>query len=216
MTPCILALDCSLRRTNIAVYNSEKLLASHQSELGRHQAAELPLIIEALLRKSSISFENLNLIAVTNGPGYFTGIRVGAAYAMALAFGLGIRIIPISTLVMLAYPYIKEQSPVLATLYAGREHVYAASFACSQELPPGEYKRETLENWLKLNPCTVISDDPEKVSSSVSLSVPVLQVTPNPEALIFTVLKELNQQISPLNLTISYYRDPDLGKPKLI
>ena len=128
MKDLILALDCSLRWTNVAVFADGGVLLSKCLDIGRRQAAELPLVVEGALKETGRAFSDIGLVAVTNGPGYFTGIRVGAAYAAALAYGLGVKIAPVSTLHMLAYPRVLQSQPVLALVYAGRESVYAASF----------------------------------------------------------------------------------------
>ncbi|MBQ7569551.1 MAG: tRNA (adenosine(37)-N6)-threonylcarbamoyltransferase complex dimerization subunit type 1 TsaB, partial [Synergistaceae bacterium] len=90
----ILAIDCSLRLTCAALSGG----GSFAMDLGRAQAAELPVKVEELLKNSGVSFSDINYIALANGPGYFTGIRVGAAYAAGLAFALGIKIIPVNSL----------------------------------------------------------------------------------------------------------------------
>ena len=90
----MLVLDCSLRLTGAAVARCGEVLSQESEDLGRRQAAELPLMAERVLAAAGMTFADIDLMAVTSGPGYFTGIRVGVAYAAALAYGLGVRIVP--------------------------------------------------------------------------------------------------------------------------
>ena len=83
----MLVLDCSLRLTGAAVARCGEVLSQESEDLGRRQAAELPLMAERVLAAAGMTFADIDLMAVTSGPGYFTGIRVGVAYAAALAYG---------------------------------------------------------------------------------------------------------------------------------
>ncbi|MDR2527523.1 MAG: tRNA (adenosine(37)-N6)-threonylcarbamoyltransferase complex dimerization subunit type 1 TsaB [Synergistaceae bacterium] len=169
----LLALDCSLKWTNAAVLSLSEgdLLAAKRLDIGRRQAAELPLVVEDLLAETGRSFEDLGLVAVTNGPGYFTGIRVGVSYGAALAYGLGLKIAPVSTLHMLAFSWLPQVKTVLVVVYAGRERLYAASFGnAERELAPGKYSGEELAVWLDAQDpesAILVSDEPAKTSDSL-------------------------------------------------
>ena len=80
----LLAVDCSMRITGVALSECGKAVASESLDLGRRQSEELPLMAERLLSGVGWSWSDIGFVAVTNGPGYFTGIRVGAAWASAI------------------------------------------------------------------------------------------------------------------------------------
>ena len=209
MNELTLALDCSLRWTNVALAADGDILFSQCLDIGRRQAAELPLIAERALLQSQRTFDDLGLIAVTNGPGYFTGIRIGVSYAAGLAYGLGIKILPVSTLQMLAYPDILRSHPVLAVVYAGRGHVYAASFGCGNDLPAGEYKGVELKNWLSdRQDVLVVSDDPQKAAESSGLDRDIRHRPPDAAAVARIACENPNTAVSPMELTVSYHREP--------
>ncbi|MDR2178919.1 MAG: tRNA (adenosine(37)-N6)-threonylcarbamoyltransferase complex dimerization subunit type 1 TsaB [Synergistaceae bacterium] len=237
----ILALDCSLRWTNAAVFEDGEVLASERLDIGRRQAAELPLVVERVLKETNRSFKDIGLVAVTNGPGYFTGIRVGASYAAALAYGLGVKVAPVSTLRMLAYPYTgkSKSRPVLALVYAGKGRVYAASFGCAQygntELPPGEYGGDQLGAWLQENPeeILLVSDDPEKAAETSGLTSREILLSPADAAVVAAIAAQMLEAsyadsrsndsiqsiafpaafpiVSPMELKIFYHRNPQVG-----
>jgi tRNA threonylcarbamoyladenosine biosynthesis protein TsaB len=92
----VLAFDCAVSGLGVAVVRADRPLASLR-EAGRDQAARLLPAIEALLEQAGVARRELSLIAVTVGPGSFTGVRVGLAAARGLAVGLGLPLAGFST-----------------------------------------------------------------------------------------------------------------------
>lgn len=209
MKDLLLALDCSLRWTNAAVFRDGNVLASERLDIGRRQAAELPATAERALRHAGGVLNDVGTIAVTTGPGYFTGLRVGAAWAAALAYGLKIEIVPVSTLRMLAYSHILEARPVLSVVYAGHGFVYAASFGCDNDLPAGEYTGIALEERLNgRQDILIVSDDPERACSAIDLKRPVVQTLPDAAIVARIADSDRGAAIPPMALRISYHRAP--------
>jgi tRNA threonylcarbamoyladenosine biosynthesis protein TsaB len=91
-----LAFDCAVSGLGIAVVRDGRPLAQLREE-GRDQAARLLPAIAAVLADAGVARRDLTLIAVTVGPGSFTGVRVGLAAARGLAVGLGIPLAGIAT-----------------------------------------------------------------------------------------------------------------------
>lgn len=196
----ILAVDCCLKITGVALMVDGVILDSEQQDLGRLQTSMLPLMVRGMLERNGVAFGAVEYVALTNGPGYFTGIRVGAAYASGLAYACGAKIIPVSSLEMLA-----ESSglsgKILAVVYAGHGYVYAE---CAGSLTAGEYTLDEIHEWLAKNPDAVaISDDPERAGVSDAV-----RVRPSISALCEMAKNRLDSAISPLDLKISYYRSP--------
>jgi tRNA threonylcarbamoyladenosine biosynthesis protein TsaB len=92
----VLAFDCALTGLAVAVTRDGAVLADHRAE-GRDQAATLLPAIAATLEKAGVARRELSLIAVTVGPGSFTGVRVGLATARGLAVALGVPLAGITT-----------------------------------------------------------------------------------------------------------------------
>ncbi len=201
----LLAFDCCLKLTGVALMTGEKIFYEQQ-DLGRRQSAELPKMTEKILRENNISFRDINYVALTNGPGYFTGIRVGAAYASGLAYASGAKIIPVSTLEMLAYAFKKNNNSsekILTLIYAGHGFVYAEA---KNFLEAGEYSHEFIKSWLEKNPdAKIISDDPEKINiDEIKFEI----VKPDLISLCELAKIKIKEAINPMELKIAYYRAP--------
>ena len=199
----ILAAECCLKLTGAAVMSGDKIFHM-QKDLGRQQTSELPKICESLMNDAGLTWPDLNYIALTNGPGYFTGIRVGAAYATGLAYASGAKIIPVSTLELLPYTFRKTHnaSKILTVIYAGHGFAYAS---CEGFLEPGEYPHDSILSWLAENPDAVtISDDPGRTA----LDAEILQVKPDVVSLCEIARDNINMAVTPESLRICYYRAP--------
>ncbi|MDR2779671.1 MAG: tRNA (adenosine(37)-N6)-threonylcarbamoyltransferase complex dimerization subunit type 1 TsaB, partial [Synergistaceae bacterium] len=79
--PLTLALDCALRRINLGASDGGKLLGEFSADVGARQSEILPPAVQNFLSALGKTVRDVELIAVTAGPGYFTGIRVGLSYA---------------------------------------------------------------------------------------------------------------------------------------
>ncbi len=199
----VLAIDCSLRKTGVAICDSSgKILAKDQQDLGRSQALELPFMAERVLKNSGISWENISHVAVTNGPGYFTGIRVGAAYASGVAFALGAKMLAVSSLDVLGRSFGSD-GKFLTMVYAGHGFVYASA----ENLREGEYSHDEILSWLRKHDVkNIISDDPARLNPELNLEI--LRVNPDLESLCEIACENFDDAIEPTDLKICYYRAP--------
>ena len=179
-----------------------EITASEQGDLGRRQSQELPLMAGRLLAKSNLAWDSIDYVALTNGPGYFTGIRVGAAYASGVAYASGAKVIPVSSLELLAASS-GQPGKTLAVVYAGHGFVYAS---CDGFLEAGEYTLEAVHEWFTKNPdAVIISDDPERTALQ---GAEILTVKPDVRTLCELAKNRTQFAISPMELKISYFRAP--------
>jgi tRNA threonylcarbamoyladenosine biosynthesis protein TsaB len=111
----VLAFDCAVSGLGVALVRDGATLASLREE-GREQAARLLPAIAAAMEQADVERRALSMVAVTTGPGSFTGVRVGLAAARGLAMALGIPLAGIATTaVLLAQAGVQERL-VLAAL----------------------------------------------------------------------------------------------------
>jgi tRNA threonylcarbamoyladenosine biosynthesis protein TsaB len=120
MKNLILGIDCSGAMTSIGLASAEENLGETNLLLGRRQSQELPRMVSEMLRLWGAEPRDLSALAVTRGPGFFSGIRVGMAYVLSLAFSLKIPVIPLSSLEVLAFGVAVEGIPVISLLPAKR------------------------------------------------------------------------------------------------
>lgn len=142
--PLTLAIDCSLRWINLGLGDERGLLGEEALDVGRKQSEALPSAAESFLARHDRLFSDLERIAVTVGPGYYTGIRVGLSYAAALAESLGIHVIPLSTLWAMAAPLLAAGRTIIPVVKARNGAVYAAAYtgtldAVAVPLPPAYF-----------------------------------------------------------------------------
>ena len=129
----VLAIDTALGACAAAVLDSRAgaMLASLSEAMTRGHAEALMPLIARVMDAARCEFAELDRIAVTVGPGSFTGLRVGIAAARAIALAAGKPAIGLSTLSALAAPHVAARSDriILAAIDARNEQVYFQVFA---------------------------------------------------------------------------------------
>src|SRR5471032_879367 len=106
----VLAFDCAVSGLAVAVVRDGSALAIHREE-GREQAARLVPAIAAVLQQAAVDRRALSMIAVTIGPGSFTGVRVGLAAARGLAIALDVPLAGLSTTATLLAQAPDQRAP---------------------------------------------------------------------------------------------------------
>jgi tRNA threonylcarbamoyladenosine biosynthesis protein TsaB len=124
----ILALDTATRWTALALHSGTAVL-SEQGWYGRNtQTIELTPAIDAMLQRAGISAADLDAIAVSLGPGSYTGLRVGMGVAKGLALANQIPLIGVPTLDIVAAAFQPLDHPLLVVAEAGRTRICAARY----------------------------------------------------------------------------------------
>lgn len=124
----ILALDTSSRAASCAVSQEGTLLGEYFINSGlTHSQTILPMV-EHLLSTSKQPLDTIDLIAVSHGPGSFTGLRIGISSVKGMAMALDIPVLGISTLTGLAYNIRHLPGLIVPTMDARRNNLYTAIF----------------------------------------------------------------------------------------
>ncbi|TIR27501.1 MAG: tRNA (adenosine(37)-N6)-threonylcarbamoyltransferase complex dimerization subunit type 1 TsaB [Mesorhizobium sp.] len=128
----LLAIDCAASLCAACFYDADagKELGRERRDLGKGHAEHLMAVIETALEASGAGYPDLDAVAVSIGPGSFTGLRVGVSTARGLALALKIPAIGVTTLEALAAEGASTfpGRAVLAALDAGREEIHAALY----------------------------------------------------------------------------------------
>ena len=126
----ILALESSALTASAAVCEESRLLGEITLNNGNTHSETLLPMTESLLCFLGLQVSDMDLFAVSIGPGSFTGIRIGAATVKGLAFGSGKPCIGVSTLAALAYNVPVPGGLICPVMNARRGQVYTALFRC--------------------------------------------------------------------------------------
>jgi tRNA threonylcarbamoyladenosine biosynthesis protein TsaB len=118
-----LSIDTALNACSAALVHDGQVLGSRVEVMARGQAERLALLVAEAMEGADIGFDQLDRIGVTRGPGTFTGLRVGLAFARGLALALGKPCVGFSTLEVLAHgasqPKIVAAISVAGSLFVG-------------------------------------------------------------------------------------------------
>ena len=100
----ILAIETTTKNCSVALFENEKLLALKEQYSDDYSHAEqLTLFITEVMQETQLSLNNINAIALSKGPGSYTGLRIGTSTVKGLCYSLDIPLISISTLKAMAY-----------------------------------------------------------------------------------------------------------------
>lgn len=131
----VLAIDTSTMSGSVALCEGPVILAESLLTLRSTHSERLLAQVEQVLEAAGLTTGQLDMLAVVQGPGSFTGLRVGLATAKGLATAAGIPLFGVSTLEALAMNLPFCQYPVHAFLDARKQEVYTCRYDCRNGLP---------------------------------------------------------------------------------
>lgn len=145
----ILGVDSTATAASCAVYEDGKIRSLIYSNTGlTHSQTLLPMVDDAL-KKAGIAIDDIDLFAVSNGPGSFTGVRIGVSAVKGLAQPLNKKCITVSTLETIAKPLQNTGCYAVAVMDARCNQVYTAQFDCE-----GGFKRVTEDEAINIDELT--------------------------------------------------------------
>jgi tRNA threonylcarbamoyladenosine biosynthesis protein TsaB len=174
MSSYILNIETSTKACSVALFNGDKLLSFREQVTDKFSHSEkLSLYISEVVKEAEISFSQLKAVAVSMGPGSYTGLRIGVSSAKGLCYALDIPLIAISTLKSMAYEMSRVEK---ADLYcpmidARRMEVYSAFYdaennmirkICADIIDKDSYKKELS------NKVIFFGDGAEKIHSTIN------------------------------------------------
>lgn len=124
----ILALETSAKSVSAAVVENGAVLASAYQNTGLTHSRTLMPLVDGMLKAAELPLENVDLIAVAQGPGSFTGLRIGVAAAKGLAWAKDLPCCGVSTLVAMAQNLRHLDGEIVCAMDARRNQVYNAVF----------------------------------------------------------------------------------------
>ena len=125
----ILAFDSTAKAASVAVSDDEKLLAVYTIDNGLTQSELLLPMAENMLKSLKLTFADVSLLAVSVGPGSFTGVRIGTALVKGIAFGRNVPCVELSTLDGLCENLAGLRGILVPCMDARRSQVYTATYS---------------------------------------------------------------------------------------
>lgn len=124
----ILALETSAKSVSVAVTENGTLLAQAYQDRGLTHSVTLMPLLDGMLKTAGLTLDDMDIIAVAQGPGSFTGIRIGVSAAKGLAWAKALPCCGVSTLEAMAYGVTDFEGVVVGAMDARRQQVYNALF----------------------------------------------------------------------------------------
>ena len=128
----ILCIETSTNCCSAAIAINGEAKAIRANLTGANHASELPLFVEELMNEARVNSWTIDAVALSQGPGSYTGLRIGASLAKGLCYGLNIPLIPVDTLQILCKAALAQQLPQDAVLCpmldARRMEVYTSMY----------------------------------------------------------------------------------------
>lgn len=125
----ILNIETATKNCSVGLSKDGKCIALKElAEQNFSHAEKLHVFIEELLKESDVKFEDLKAIAVSQGPGSYTGLRIGVSAAKGLCYALSIPLIAVDTLEVIARKIKVENGVIIPMIDARRMEVFSAFF----------------------------------------------------------------------------------------
>jgi tRNA threonylcarbamoyladenosine biosynthesis protein TsaB len=130
----ILNLETATKNCSVSIsQNGQTILCKEMAEAGYSHAEKLHVFIEECIKEANLNFLDLSAIAVSQGPGSYTGLRIGVSAAKGLCFALDLPLIAVDTLQVLASKLSISEGVIIPMIDARRMEVYAAIYNSKYE-----------------------------------------------------------------------------------
>ncbi|MFD0963617.1 tRNA (adenosine(37)-N6)-threonylcarbamoyltransferase complex dimerization subunit type 1 TsaB [Pseudofulvibacter geojedonensis] len=120
----ILQIDTATTNCSVAISKNGKTIALKEVSNGYSHAENLHVFVEEILKESALSFSDLSAIAVSKGPGSYTGLRIGVSAVKGWSFALNIPLIALETLEVIAHQTDRNNGFVIPMIDARRMEAY--------------------------------------------------------------------------------------------
>ena len=143
----LLAIDTSSYVLSCALAQEDKLISEWTVQRRLTHSEQLIPHIDEMMKVSGVLRKDIKYIAISNGPGSFTGLRIGLASAKMMAYIWDIPLIAVDTLQALAYNLKSAQAFILPLIDAQRNNVYASLYSSFKDLwQVWENKADSIDN----------------------------------------------------------------------
>lgn len=145
----ILAIDTSSKICSVSILEDCNVILEKHTNDEKTHSQNLMLLIDELFKETNLSLNDINLLACCQGPGSFTGIRIGIATIKAFSDAKNIPVVGVTSLESLAYN-IQDTGLIVSLIDAKNDNVYYSLFTNNGKLYSqiGDYKSDSIQNIL--------------------------------------------------------------------
>tara|TARA_B100000900_G_scaffold152492_1_gene129523 strand:+ start:198 stop:857 length:660 start_codon:yes stop_codon:yes gene_type:complete len=138
----ILNIETSTTNCSVSISENEEIIASEEKNFDYYSHSEvLHVYITELFRKSDLEINHITAVSVSEGPGSYTGLRIGSATAKGICFALKIPLIAVDTMDILAKKVKPTNGYIIPNIDAGRNEIYFSVLDCNyQKIQPTNFK----------------------------------------------------------------------------
>jgi len=131
----VLGIDASTKTGSVALYNSEiGILSEINANIKLNHSDSLMTIIDMVFNLGKLKPKDIDRVAVSIGPGSFTGIRVGVGTAKGLAFSIGCDIVGVNELDIIAHTVSQTSNKIISLIDARKERVYYCVYSYNGDI----------------------------------------------------------------------------------
>ncbi|GAA0322827.1 tRNA (adenosine(37)-N6)-threonylcarbamoyltransferase complex dimerization subunit type 1 TsaB [Bacillus carboniphilus] len=128
----VLAIDTSNYTLGVSIINEEKVIGEYITNLKKNHSIRVMPAIEGLLKDCDMTPQNIDKIVVAQGPGSYTGVRIGVTIAKTLAWSLQVPLVGVSSLKVLAASHLFYNGIICPLFDARRSQVYRGLYRYDQ------------------------------------------------------------------------------------
>lgn len=213
-----IGIDTTTKYTCIALSKNGNLLAHKEAELGRAQSDLLAKFVADILTECKTNLSEIDMITVANGPGYYTGIRTGIAYAAALAKAIDKKNVTACTLETFIFDQRINNAVYIPVLKARYDSVYAAAYKAEKGIlseifaPVYIHASELAEKIKAMPDAVLVGADIERYTELSELPNKIIKREFAPDGQIALIgEKYADCAVSPEAVRGNYLREPDIG-----
>lgn len=213
----LLIFDTTAAACSVALWRNGAVIADRYEPMPRGQAERLLPMIQEVLDDGRLDYGDLNGVAVTCGPGAFTGLRIGLSAARGLALGGQLPLVGVSTFEALA---LRADGPCLVAIDTKRRDLYLQAFDQSGR-PAGAARIATVDDALReahAADALIVADNPDVFADACGNSVALPSAVPQslsgpPRASAFAGLAAARLDAGNTGAAPIYLRAPEARLP---
>ncbi len=221
----VLAIDSAMNGCSACVFDSDEgVLNAQHLDIVRGQAEHLMPLINDVMQKSDVNYSDLDMIAVTQGPGAFTGMRIGLSTAKSIGMVINKPVVGVSCFEAVLESYLDDRKAVDAVPFYGviletkRKDYYFQMF--EGDISAGDDAAAMDARDISLvtqdKECLFVGDAVERYADEIGQDIKSVSINAPKAGIIarLAIDKYKNKDKNAINCAPVYLRLPEIGKPK--